>query len=48
MRKKLTRKQPYFTTESATIAILRDMSGKMHHVILFDRCLGTSGIGHLH
>ena len=36
MRKKPTRKRPYFTMESAMTAILRDGSGKMHHGILFD------------
>ena len=36
MRKKPTRKQPYFKMESAMTAILRDASGKMHHGILFD------------
>ena len=36
MRKKPTRKRPYFTMESAMTAILRDASGKMHHGILFD------------
>ena len=30
MRKKPTRKRPYFTMESAMTAILRDTSGKMH------------------
>ena len=39
MRKKPTRKRPYFTMESALTAILRNASGKMHHGILFDRCL---------
>ena len=39
MRKKLTRKRPYFTIESAMTAILRDAPGKMHHGILFDRRL---------
>ena len=39
MRKKPTRKRPYFTMESAMTAILRDASGKMHHGILFDRRL---------
>ena len=37
MRKKPTRKRPYFTMESAMTAILRDTSGKMHHGILSDR-----------
>ena len=37
MRKKATRKRPYFTMESAMTAILRDASGKMHHEILFAR-----------
>ena len=41
MRKKPTRKRSYFTTESATTAILRDASGKIHHGILFDRRLKT-------
>ena len=35
MRKKATRKQPYFTMESAMTAILRNASGKMHDGILF-------------
>ena len=35
MRKKPTRKRPYFKMESAMTAILRDASGKMHHGILF-------------
>ena len=39
MRKKETRKRPYFTMESAMTAILCDASGKMHHGILFDRHL---------
>ena len=39
MRKKPTRKRPYFTMESAMTAILRDVSGEMHHGILFDRRL---------
>ena len=39
MRKKPTRKRPYFTMESAMTAILRDGSGKMYHGILFDRRL---------
>ena len=39
MRKKPTRKRPYFTMESAMTAILRDASGKMHRGILFDRRL---------
>ena len=39
MRKKPTRKRPYFMMESATTAILRDASGKMHHGILFARRL---------
>ena len=42
MRKKATRKRPYFTMESAMTAILRDASGKMHHGILFDRRLSTN------
>ena len=41
MRKKLTRKQPYFTMESTMTAILRDASGKMNHEILFDPRLTT-------
>ena len=40
MRKKPTRKRPYFTMESAMTTILRDTSGKMHHGILFDCRLG--------
>ena len=44
MRKKLTRKRPYFTMESAMTAILRDASGKMHHGILFDRRLFTNRV----
>ena len=36
MRKKPTRKRPYFKMESAMTAILCDASGKMHHGILFD------------
>ena len=36
MRKKPTRKRPYFKMESAMTAILRDASGKMHHGTLFD------------
>ena len=36
MRKKPTRKRPYFKMESAMTAILHDASGKMHHGILFD------------
>ena len=39
MRKKATRKRPYFTIESATTAILHDASEKMHHGILFNRRL---------
>ena len=35
MRKKPTRKRPYFKMESAMTAMLRDASGKMHHGILF-------------
>ena len=35
MRKKPTRKRPYFKMESAMTAILRDASGKMHHGMLF-------------
>ena len=41
VRKKPTRKRPYFKTESAMTAILRDASGKMHHGILFDPPLST-------
>ena len=37
--KKPTRKRSYFTMEFAMTAILRDVSGKMHHGILFDRRL---------
>ena len=40
MRKKPTRKRPYFKMESAMTAILPDASGKMHHGILFDPPLG--------
>ena len=36
MRKKPTRKRPYFKMESAMTVILRDASGKMHHGIPFD------------
>ena len=36
MRRKPTRKRPYFKIESAMTAILRDASAKMHHGILFD------------
>ena len=36
MRKKPTRKRPYFKMESAMTVILRDASEKMHHGILFD------------
>ena len=39
MRKKPTRKRPYFTMETALTALLRDASVKMHHGILFDRRL---------
>ena len=42
MRKKPTRKRPYFKMESAMTAILRDASGKMHHGILFDPPLGQT------
>ena len=35
MRRKATRKRPYFTMVSAMTAILRNASGKMHHGILF-------------
>ena len=41
MRKKSTRKRPYFKMESAMTAMLRDASGKTHHGILFDPPLGT-------
>ena len=44
MRKKPTRKRPYFKMESAMTAILRDVSGKMHHGILFDPPLGLGTI----
>ena len=44
MRKKPTRIRSYFKMESAMTAILRDASGKMHHGILFDRCLGFTRI----
>ena len=40
MRKKPTRRRPYLTMESAMTAILRYISGTMHHRILFDRRLG--------
>ena len=43
MRKKLTKKRPYFKMESAMTAILRDVSGKMHHGILFDPPLVRDG-----
>ena len=36
MRKKPTRKRPYFKMESAMTVILCDASGKMHHGIIFD------------
>ena len=40
MKKKLTRKRPYFRMESAITTILRDASGKMYHgILLFDRRL---------
>ena len=42
MRKKPTRKRPYFKMESAMTAILRDASGKMHHGILFVPPLGLN------
>ena len=42
MRKKQTRKRPYFKMESAMTAISRDASGKMHHGILFDPPLGVN------
>ena len=42
MRKKPTRKRPYFTMKSAMSAILRNTSGRMHHGILFDRRLTKS------
>ena len=41
MREKPTTKRPYFTIESAMTAILRDVSEKMRHGILFDRRLGS-------
>ena len=41
MRKKPTRKRPYFKMESAITAILRDASEKMHHGILFGPPLVT-------
>ena len=44
LRKKPTRKRPYFTMESAITAILRDASGKMHHGILFDTAVEVTGI----
>ena len=44
MRKKATRKRPYFTMESAMTAILRDASGKMHYGILLDRRLFTNRV----
>ena len=49
MRKKPTRKRPYFKMESAMTAILRDASGKLHHGILFDpplawKCSGKGEI----
>ena len=44
MRKKPTRKRPYFKMESAMTAILRDASGKMHHGILFDPPLHSTKI----
>ena len=40
MRKKATRKRPYFTMESTMTAISRNASGKMHHGILFAPPLG--------
>ena len=42
MRKKATRKRPYFTMESAMTAILHNASGKMHHGILFAPPLGEN------
>ena len=48
MRKKPTRKRPYFKMESAMTAILRDASGKMHHGILFDRRLVYTHMVMLH
>jgi len=42
MRKKPTTKRPYFTMEFAMTVILRDVSGKMHHGILFDHRLFLS------
>ena len=48
MRKKPTRKRPYFKMESAMTAILRDASGNMHHGILFDppldRCINYASL----
>ena len=44
MRKKPTRKRPYFKMESAMTAILRDSSAKMHHGILFDPPLDLYGV----
>ena len=44
MRKKATRKRPYFTMESAMTAILRNASGKMHHGILFAPPLAMKGV----
>ena len=41
MRKKPTRKRPYFKMESAMTAMLRDASGKIHHGILFVPPLGV-------
>ena len=45
MRKKPTRKRPYFKMESAMAAILRDAPGKMHHGILFDPPLCSDSNG---
>ena len=42
MRKKPTKKRPYFKKESAMTTILPDASGKMHHGILFDPPLGLN------
>ena len=44
MRKKPTRKRPYFKMESAMTAMLRDASGKMHHGILFDPPLDNNAM----
>ena len=44
----VTRKRPYFTMESAMTAILRDVSGKMQHGILFDRRLQVNSVARKH